>query len=122
MIAFERVSLIDISRDLNYTQYKVAVKESNPTLKVLAVFTDVLEPFPIEIRQEDDQLVKYTDNHYFISPYRTESQRTAYTLASTSIESYTKRPPSSVRGSSVVFGPYKDIAPYEVRTYNHIRF
>jgi oligosaccharyltransferase complex subunit alpha (ribophorin I) len=90
------------------------VKDSSPALKVLAVFTSLLEPFPAEIRQDENQLVKYSDNHYFFSPYRTENQRTAYTLASTSIESYTKRPPSSVRGSSVVFGPYKDIAPFEV--------
>ena len=103
---------------MNYTQYKISVKEANPNLKVLAIFTDVLIPFPAEIRQDDDQLVKYSDNHYFLSPYKTESQRTAYTLASTSIESYTKRPPSSVRGSSVVFGPYKDISPYEVCNLN----
>lgn len=98
----------------NFTQYRVAVPgETAPTLKVLAIFTGLLEPFPAEIGQSDNQLVKYTDNHYFLSPYRTETQRTAYTLASTAIESYTKRPPSSVRGSSVVFGPYKDIAPME---------
>jgi oligosaccharyltransferase complex subunit alpha (ribophorin I) len=90
------------------------VKEKNPSLKVLAVFTDIFEPFPAEILQNDNQLVKFSDNHYLLSPYKTENQRSAYTLASTSIESYTKRPPSSVRGSSVVFGPYKDIAPYEV--------
>ena len=90
------------------------MSESSPSLKVLCIFTGLLEPFPTEIYQSDNQLVKYIDNHYFLSPYKTETQRTAYTLATNTIETYTKKSPSSVRGSSVVFGPYKNVQSYEV--------
>lgn len=73
-----------------------------------------MEPYPKEITQNENQLVLLKDSHVFYSPYFTETQKTTVKLASGSINSYTKRSPSSIKGSSVVFGPYKDIAPFEV--------
>lgn len=57
------------------------------------------------------QLVRFTDNHFFLSPYKTETQKTTVKLASSGIESYTKLSPSSARGSTLTFGPYKEIQP-----------
>ncbi len=90
------------------------IKESSATLKIVAVFTNILSPFPVEIGQHDNQLVLYTENHFFCSPYKTDSQKTTVKLTSSMIESYTKLDPVSARGSTIVFGTYKDIEPFQV--------
>jgi len=84
-------------------------------LKIVAIFTGLLIPYPAEIRQNDNQLVLFKDHHYFLSPYPTASQKTTVRLASSEIESYTKLEPQSSRGSTLVFGTYKDINPFQVR-------
>jgi len=98
----------------NFTYFSVPLSESNVALKVTAVFTDILVPYPAEIGQHDNQMVVFSNSHFFYSPYNTQSQKTTLKLSSSQIESYTKLEPQSVRGSTIVFGPYKDIAPMEV--------
>lgn len=98
----------------NFTYYSVPVSESNVALKVVAVFTDILVPFPAEIGQHDNQMVLFSNSHFFCSPYTTQSQKTTLKLSSSQIESYTKLDPQSARGSTIVFGPYKEIAPMEI--------
>ena len=95
------------------TTYTVTVKDPSPKLSVEAVFTNTLELSPAEIAQMDNQFVKYSDSHYFLTPYKTETQKTACKLASATIESYTKLAPHTVRGSTISFGPYKDLEPME---------
>jgi len=73
-----------------------------------------MEPFPAEITQLENQFVRIRDSHYFYSPYRTETQKTTVKLASSTIESFTKLSPFSTKGSSIVFGSYKEIRPFEV--------
>lgn len=92
----------------NYTIYAIESKGHTISWKVHAVFTGMLIPYPAEITQNDNQLVKLHANHYFYSPYTTQTQKTVFKLASPSIESYTKLSPHSVRGSSIHFGPFKD--------------
>ena len=89
------------------------MKEKSPHIKVNAVFTSVLIPFPTEIGQADSQFVKFIDNHYFLSPYRTDTQKTTIKLASSNIKSFTKMQPSSARGSVLSFGPYNMIKPFD---------
>ena len=90
----------------NHTIFAVAVNDANPTLKVEAIFTDMMEPYPAEITQGESQLVRFTDSHYFLSPYPTESQKTTVKLASSGIESFTKLAPHAAKGSTITFGPY----------------
>jgi oligosaccharyltransferase complex subunit alpha (ribophorin I) len=78
------------------------------------VFTSLLEPFPTSIGQNDNQLVLLKDSHYIMSPYQTENQKTTIKLASNSVESYSKLSPVSLKGSSIVYGPYKNVQPFEV--------
>jgi oligosaccharyltransferase complex subunit alpha (ribophorin I) len=94
--------------------YSVQVSEPSPTLKVVGVFTSLLEPYPAEITQLENQFVRIKDSHYFYSPYKTETQRTTIKLASSTVESFTKLSPFSNKGSNLVFGPYKEIQPFEV--------
>ena len=87
--------------------------KSKINIKVSAVFTEALVPYPAEITQLEKQLVQFTDSHYITTPYHTESQKTVVKLASNSIESFTKLEPTSQRGTTITFGPYKSIAALE---------
>lgn len=102
------------SSNANYTTFVVQVPENSATLKVQAVFTNILEPYPAEITQSENQLVRLKGNHYFYSPYKTVSQKSVVKLASSTIESYSKLSPVSPRGSAIHYGPYQDVAPFEV--------
>ena len=93
------------------------MNDANPQFKVEAIFTDMLEPYPREITQNDAQLVRFTDSHYFLSPYKTETQKTTINLASSGIESFTKLSPHSAMGAIITYGPYKEIAPLSVSKY-----
>ncbi len=96
----------------NFTTYHIELpNESNPTIKIVAILTDYLQPFPAEIKQNDEQLVKLVDSHYFYSKYSTKSQKTSVKLASSNVESYTRKVPHSNRGALITFGPYLDIEP-----------
>lgn len=78
------------------------------------MFTSILKPYPTEITQAEQQLVLLTANHYYLTPYQTVSQKSVFKLASSSVESFTKVSPHSVRGSSIHFGPFQDVAPFKV--------
>lgn len=95
----------------NMTYYSIRTSESTISLKVLAVFTDTLFPYPEEISQYDSQYVLFQDNHYVSTPYSTSLQKTTVKLSSNQIESVTKLEPQSTRGSTIICGPYKDIEP-----------
>jgi len=95
----------------NYTQYRVKVQDANPTIKIITVLTDVLEPYPAEIFQLERQLVKLVDSHYYYSMYPTSAQKTIFKLASSAVESYTRKVPHTSRGSTISMGPYLDVEP-----------
>lgn len=102
-------------------------KKSSVNLKLTAVFTDALEPYPAEIKQSEKQLVRFSESHYILTPYHTESQKTVVKLASSTIESYSKLDPTSQRGSSITYGPYKNIealsvSPFTVHSLNNKPF
>jgi len=75
------------------------------------VFTHTMTPFPSEITQSERQLVRYNDNHYWYSLYRTESVKTKVKLSSSSVQSNSELSPSSVKADVVTYGPYKDVVP-----------
>lgn len=91
--------------------YSVLVSKPTTTLRVEAIFTSSLVPYPKEISQLENQFVKLYDSHYFLSPYTTLSQKTTISLASTKIESYTKLAPHSVAGAKITYGPYSNVEP-----------
>ncbi len=106
----------------NYTTWTVDTSSFTPAtsthqLKIQATFTSLMTPFPAEITQLENQLVLLHTSHLFFSPYPTTTQKLVVKLASSTIESFTKLAPFNVRGSSVHFGPYKDIQPFEVNFF-----
>ena len=72
-----------------------------------------MKPFPAKITQYEKQLVKYHDNHFVSSPYKVQSQTTKVKLASSHIESKSEQNPTIVKGDTITYGQYNDIAPYE---------
>ena len=91
---------------------KAIAPSSTATIEVRTVLTKLLTPYPTEINQADKQLVLYDGNHYFLSPYKTQSQTTKIRIpAGSSIESYTKLKPNSQSSNTIDYGPYPDVAP-----------
>jgi len=103
----------------NYTIYGVTLPDdASAQLKIITVFTNLLEPFPAEITQLENQFIRLKNNHYFYSPYRTDSQKTTIKLSSSNVQSFTKLSPFSTKGSNIQFGPYENINPFSVSSSN----
>jgi oligosaccharyltransferase complex subunit alpha (ribophorin I) len=64
---------------------------------------------PAEIRQEDNQLVKYFDTHTVTSIYPTTTQTSTFSLGVPNVESFSKKSPYAFSGTDLVFGPYTDV-------------
>ena len=86
--------------------------DQSVSVDVDVIFTHELTPHPKEILQKDKQLVKYTGNLYFYSPYQVTKQTATITLPSRTIESYTKVKPFTQSDSSIIYGPYDKKAPF----------
>ncbi|KAK3923287.1 Dolichyl-diphosphooligosaccharide--protein glycosyltransferase subunit 1 [Frankliniella fusca] len=82
------------------------------TITLECIHTHHLEPFPREITQKEKQLVKYTGNHYIVSPYTVVKQKTTVNLSARNIESYTKLKPVTQTDMSLNYGPYENIPPF----------
>ena len=97
---------------ISLANHGVAAAATSPMIEVRAVFTKVLTPYPTEISQGDKQLVLFDGNHYFLSPYLTQTQTTKVRLPTgSSIESYSKLKPNTQSSNIIDYGPYTDIAP-----------
>jgi len=129
----ERLSLLDVfdstgrfldvqkgnlveDKPKSYVLYEVKLAkplEASGTTKIVGhfIFTQVLKPFPTHVAQNERQLVEYHGNHYFFSPYQTQTQTTNVKLGSTRIESKGELRPTSVKGDSIAYGPYENIKP-----------
>lgn len=99
------------------TAFKVALSSQlapRETVTVVAslVLTHAVEAYPKEITQAEQQLVQFSSNAYFFTPYRCQTQNSNFKLSSSSIETYSRVSPTSVDGNTVSYGPYTDSAPY----------
>ena len=70
--------------------------------------------YPTHIEQKEKQLVMFRGNHYTFLPYKSKTQTTKVTLASSSVESYTKLKPVSQADTTITYGPYANVEPYSV--------
>jgi oligosaccharyltransferase complex subunit alpha (ribophorin I) len=77
------------------------------SLEVLTVFTHSVKPFPEEITQAESQLVVYTDNVYYTSPYPVKYQSLMFRLPGR-VESYTKYPKVKLVESELKYGPFEE--------------
>lgn len=72
-----------------------------------------MRPYPDEISQQDKQYVLFKGNHYYYSLYATKTQTTVVNLASEKTESYSQLKPTSKSDSSITYGPYENVKPFE---------
>ena len=95
--------------------YRVPIPSLAPgasaTVDVEVVFFQSIVPFPVQISQDDKQLVKYGGNSYFYSPYVCATQTSIFTLPTADIVSFSKVSPTSSADDTVTYGPYVDKEP-----------
>ncbi|KAJ4445366.1 hypothetical protein ANN_07171 [Periplaneta americana] len=89
--------------------------EQSLKVEIIAVFTHQLHPYPAYIVQDDKQLVNYTGNYYFYSPYFSVKQTTVIACSSDRFESYSVVEPTSQFKNVITYGPYKNIPPFSIQ-------
>lgn len=108
-----------VSQDSNKgTLYRVDFKTElaagkSLTFEVELALFNVLKPYPTEIAQGEKQYVLFKGNHYYYSLYATKSQTTIVNLASEKVESYSQLKPTAKSDSSITYGPYENVKPFE---------
>ncbi|XP_014669054.1 PREDICTED: dolichyl-diphosphooligosaccharide--protein glycosyltransferase subunit 1-like [Priapulus caudatus] len=111
------VSRTTVSEEKDKIFFRIKLKDSlgagkSTSVDVETVFTHFLHPYPSSITQSEHQLVLFTGNAYFYSPYKTVTQKTLVKLASSTIESYSKVKPVSLSESEITYGPYENTEPF----------
>lgn len=82
------------------------------TVVVEALFSHLLQPYPTQITQAEKQYVRFSGNLVFFSPYKTDTQTTKVTVATSTIESYTKTKPVSATDNAISYGPFESREPF----------
>jgi oligosaccharyltransferase complex subunit alpha (ribophorin I) len=92
---------------------KALKKNEDAKVVVTVVLVNVLAPFPAEIAQDETQKVLFKGNHYVVSPYACDAQKTIIKLASDKVESFSKNlKPAEQSGKEVTYGVYENVAAY----------
>ena len=112
-----RVTETKVQSEAGKIFWKIQLKSAlaggaSTTVTVDVVLGKALEMFPAQISQKEKQLVKFTGNLYSYLAYPVTTQSTSITLASSSVESYTKVKPVSLSDTSLNYGPYNNVAPF----------
>lgn len=82
------------------------------TVEVETAFSHSLRAYPSQITQAEKQFMEFSGSLHFYSPYKTTSQTTIVTCASSNIESYTKTGPVKVSDNVITYGPINDVEPF----------
>lgn len=83
------------------------------TVEVETIYIHTLRPYPSHITQAEKQFVKFVGNVYFYSPYKSRSQTTIVTCASSSIDFFTREKPSTQADKVITYGPYEDVDAFK---------
>lgn len=96
--------------------YKIPIPSLPPgqsiAVTVEVTFYQAIVPFPSEIVQSDNQLVKFTGNSYIFSPYTSKTQSTTFTMPNSNIESFSRIAPTNSADQTLTYGPYSDLSPF----------
>lgn len=120
-----RVSDTDVALAISSTTYQGkkawSIKFDQPVeggksavVDVYYALIDYLKPYPTRITQKEKQFIKFNGNSYFYSPYPVTKVITSVALGTKNVESYTRVEPVSYSDSHILYGPYKDLAPFAV--------
>lgn len=113
-----KLKVVELQETAKGRLFKVEFKSDlaagkSVSFEIEVVLFDELKPYPSEITQAEKQLVVFKGNHYYYSLYSTSTQKTTVKLSSDKTESYTQLKPVQKSDSSIVYGPYTDIKPFE---------
>jgi len=113
-----KLNVVELQESAKGRLFKVELKSElavgkSVSFEVEVVLFDELKPYPTEITQAEKQLVVFNGNHYYYSLYSTKTQKTTVKLSSDKTERYSQLKPVSKSDSSIVYGPYTDIKPFE---------
>lgn len=113
------LKVTELSQDSNRgALYRIDFKSDLAAGKSLSfevelVLFEALRPYPTEITQAEKQYVVFKGNHYYYSLYQTQKQTTVVNLASDKTESYSQLKPTSKSDSTITYGPYENVKPFE---------
>uniref|UniRef100_H2Z4F8 Dolichyl-diphosphooligosaccharide--protein glycosyltransferase subunit 1 n=1 Tax=Ciona savignyi TaxID=51511 RepID=H2Z4F8_CIOSA len=82
--------------------------KSTVTFIAEEIYSSALSPFPKEITQSQNQLLIFRGNHFYYSPYLSETQTTSVELPSSTIETYTKFGNPSLEDTTIKYGDNKE--------------
>ncbi|KAM7347260.1 dolichyl-diphosphooligosaccharide--protein glycosyltransferase subunit 1 [Cochliomyia hominivorax] len=102
----------DVKDDLTYFNVELASAVSSQELFVEFVYSRVIKPYPVEIKQSEKQLVKYNGHLYFYTPYKTAEQKTQVLLSTSNVITHNQTKPYNLAGSKIKYGPYENIAAF----------
>lgn len=85
---------------------------ASTTIVVEVTLSRAILPFPAEITQSENQLVRFTGNSYVHSPYQSRTQSTTFTLPNANIESFSRIAPTNSADKTLTYGPYSNVPPF----------
>lgn len=89
----------------------LAGQSNKQPLVVTTVYSKLLQPYPVEIKQNERQLVSFEGAQAPISPYLTKTATTRIKLPPGSrLESFTKGTKMTTGTNKLTYGPFKDLA------------
>ncbi|KNC26798.1 hypothetical protein FF38_06339 [Lucilia cuprina] len=95
-----------------YINVELPTAVNNQEFFVELVYSQVIKPYPVEIKQSEKQLVKYNGFLYFYTPYKTVEQKTQVVLSSSNVIAYNQTKPYNLAGSKIKYGPYENVAAF----------
>ena len=89
------------------------------TLIIEETLAETMTPFPKKIGIFDQQLMLFSDNIYYSSPYPTVYSVTLVKFPSSEIESYTRTTDGNydLKGKQLTYGPHSSLKPFEVSSF-----
>jgi len=115
-----------VSVDINEARpgtvfYKVTLNspltsQGSASIQTQSSFTHALKPFPKQITQADNQLVKLNENAYIFAAYDVAAQSTRVKVGHVKLESYTKKI-ASLKGDDLELD-FQDVKPFSFQEFS----
>lgn len=113
-----------LEKTQEHITFKILVARGIPSktpidLVIEETLAEKMSPFPKKIAIFDQQLMLFSDNIHFFSPYITESSTTTVRFPTSEIESYTKTSDGKhdLKGKTLNYGPYSSLKGYSVSDF-----
>lgn len=99
----------EVKNDVTFYNVDFPKAANTQEMFVELVYIKQIQPYPVEIKQSDKQLVKFNGYLYLYTPYKTAEQKTQVVLSSSNVITYNQTKPYTLSGSKIKYGPYENI-------------